>query len=156
MQTNTDGTYIGCSPMVKWAIAQQEYAKRHEQNTTLEATNNHEKEEYGGHISQAKAIKTTLKTHTLKPLSHLQTRALLAVLFVTLARVYYLLAGPRLAEALDSSTVVPLTGSACSAPKPLPISNLLHSQHLSDDQHKNVMNEPRVKTWLSQFVSMNG
>ena len=46
----------------------------------------------------------------------------------------YLLADPRLAEALNSSTVVPLTGSARSAPKPLPISKLLHSQHLSDDQ----------------------
>ena len=89
-------------------------------------------------------------------ISHLQTRALLTDLFVTLARVYYLLAGPRLAEAHDSSTVVPLTGSACSAPKPLTISNLLHSQHQSNDQHKDVMKEPRIKTQLAQFVSMNG
>ena len=84
------------------------------------------------------------------PLGHLQTKALLAVLFFTLARVYYLLAGPRLAEAHDSSTVVPLTGSARSAPKPLTISNLLHSQH------KDVMNEPIVKTRLAQIVFMNG
>ena len=100
VQTNTHGTYIGCDPMVKWAITQQEYAKRHELNTTLEAKNNHKKEEYGGHI--------------------LQTGALLAVQLVTLTRVYYLLAGPKLAEALNFSTVVPLTGSARSTPKPPP------------------------------------
>ena len=62
----------------------------------------------------------------------------------------YLLADPRLAEALNSSTVVPLTGSARSAPKPLTISNLLHSQH------KDVVNEPIVKTRLAQIVFMNG
>ena len=38
---------------------------------------------------------------------------------VTLARVYYLLAGPRLAEAHDSCTTVPLTGSDRSIPKSL-------------------------------------
>ena len=119
---------VACGPTVKWVIAQLEYAellnrmdplrqepraqeeaavikkneasRRHELTTTLEATNNHEKEEYSGHISQ--------------------TRALLAVQLVTLTRVYYLLAGPRLAEALDFSTVVPHTGSACSTPKPPP------------------------------------
>ena len=31
---------------------------------------------------------------------------------------------------------MPLTGSARSAPKALTISKLLHSQHLSDDQHR--------------------
>ena len=66
-------------------------------------------------------------------------------MFVTLVRVYYLLACPRLAEALNSSTVAPLTGLARSTPKPLTISNLLHSQHLSDDQHKDVVNKPLVK-----------
>ena len=70
-------------------------------------------------------------------------------LFVNPARVYYLLASPRLAEALDSSTVVPLTGSACSAPTPPINSNLLHSQHLSNDQHKDVKNEPLVETRLA-------
>ena len=49
----------------------------------------------------------------------------------------------------------PLTGSARSAPKPLTISNPLHSQHQSDDQYKDVMKEPRVKTKLDQFVSVN-
>ena len=44
----------------------------------------------------------------------------------------YLLAGPRLAEALDFSTVAPHTGSDRSAPKPLPISKLPHPQHPSD------------------------
>ena len=95
--------------MVKCAITQQEYAKRHELNTTLEAKNNHKKEEYGGHISQ--------------------TRALLAVQLITLTRVYYLLAGPRLAEALNFSTVVPHTGSARSSPQPLTVDNPLYSQH---------------------------
>ena len=84
-----------------------------------------------------------------------QDNAEMHELFVTPDRVYYLLAGPRLAEAHDSSTVVPLTGSARSAPKPLTISNLLYSQHQSDDQHKDVMNEPSIKTRLAQFVSMN-
>ena len=66
---------------------------------------------------------------TTQPWSHCQTKDLLAVKLVTQARVDYLLAGPRLAEALDSSTVVPPTGSARSAPKTLAVSNLLHSQH---------------------------
>ena len=43
---------------------------------------------------------------------------------------YYLLADPRLAEAHDSGAVKPLTGSARSAPKTLPDSNLPHSQNL--------------------------
>ena len=77
-------------------------------------------------------------------------------LFVTPARVYYLLVGPRLAEAHDTSTVEPLTGSARFAPKPLTISNLLHSQHLSDDQHKDVVNDHLVKTRPTQFDFMNG
>ena len=45
---------------------------------------------------------------------------------------FYLLANPRLAEAHNDSTVVPLTGADCSAPQPLPGSNLPHSQHLSN------------------------
>ena len=77
-------------------------------------------------------------------------------LFVTPARVYYLLVGPRLAEAHDTSTVEPFTGSARFAPKPLTISNLLHSQHLSDDQHKDVVNDHLVKTRPTQFNFMNG
>ena len=84
-----------------------------------------------------------------------QDNAEMHELFVTPDGVYYLLAGPRLAEAHNSSTVVPLTGSARSAPKPLTISNLLYSQHQSDDQHKDVVNEPSIKTRLAQFVSMN-
>ena len=64
----------------------------------------------------------------------------------------YLLAHPRLAEAHDFSTVVPLTGAARSTPKPLPISNLLHSQHLSNDWHKDVMNKPLIKNRLASFV----
>ena len=55
---------------------------------------------------------------------------------------------------------MPPTGSVRSAPKPLPISNLLHSQHLSDDQPKDVVNEPLlgglfVKTRLAYFVFLN-
>ena len=56
-----------------------------------------------------------------------QDNAEMHELFVTSAGVYYLLAGPRLAEAHNSGTVAPLTGSARSAPKPLTISNLLHT-----------------------------
>ena len=52
--------------------------------------------------------------------------------------------------------MVPLTGSARSALKPLPISNLLHSQHLSNDQHKDVVTEPLVKTRFTNFVFLNG
>ena len=85
-----------------------------------------------------------------------QDNAEMHELFVIPARVYYLLAGPRLAEAHDTSTVEPLTGSARSAPKPLTISNLLHSQHLSDDQHKDVINEHLVQTRPAQFDFMNG
>ena len=55
----------------------------------------------------------------------------------------YLLADPRLAEALDYSTIVPLTGSVCSAPKPLPNSNHLHSQHLNNDQHEDCKAETK-------------
>ena len=62
---------------------------------------------------------------------------------VTQARVYYLLAGPRLAEALDSSTVVPLTGSACSTPKPLTISKPLHSQLKYAEKHEQITTQPR-------------
>ena len=81
---------VACGPMVKWAIAQLEYAemlnrvdplrqelraleeaavikkneasRMHELITTLEASINRYKEEYAGLISQAEAIKTTLKT----------------------------------------------------------------------------------------------
>ena len=91
---------------------------------------------------------------TTQPWSHRQTKDLLAVKLVTLARVYYLPAGPRLAEALDSSTVVPPTGSDRSAPKPLTIANLLHYQHLSDDQHEDNVNKPLNKTRLAKFASM--
>ena len=56
--------------------------------------------------------------------------------------VYYLLADPRLAEAHDYGTVVPLTGADRSTPKPLTGSNLLHSLHQGDEQYKNVRNEP--------------
>ena len=65
--------------MVKREIPHLKYGKRHEPTTTLEAMNNRNKEEYAG--------------------PNLQTRARLAVQFVTLARGYYLLAGPRLEEA---------------------------------------------------------
>ena len=56
---------------------------------------------------------------------------------------------------------MPPTGSARSAPKPLTISNLLHSQHRSDDQPKDAVNEPLlgglfVKTRLAYFVFVNG
>ena len=64
--------------MVKREIPQLKYGKRHEPTTTLEAINNRNKE-YTGHNSQ------TLARH--------------AVQFVTLARGYYPLASPRLAEA---------------------------------------------------------
>ena len=47
---------------------------------------------------------------------------------------------------------MPLTGSARSAPKPLPISRLLHSQYLSDDRHKDVKNKALVKNRLASFV----
>ena len=67
----------------------------------------------------------------------------------------YLLADPRLANAPDFSTVVPLTGSDRSAPQPHPISKL-HSQHLSDDRHKDVVNKALVKTRLANFVFENG
>ena len=63
-------------------------------------------------------------------------------MFVTMARVYYLLAGPRLAEALDSSTVVPLTGSARSTPKPLTISKPLHSQLKYAEKHEQITTQP--------------
>ena len=48
----------------------------------------------------------SLHRHVLDYIQHLQTRALLAVLFFTLARVYYLLAGPRLAQAHDSDPAI--------------------------------------------------
>ena len=63
-------------------------------------------------------------------------------MFVTMARVYYLLAGPWLAEALDSSTVVPLTGSAHSTPKPLTISKPLHSQLKYAGKHEQITTQP--------------
>ena len=72
---------------------------------------------------------------TTQPWSHRQIKNLLAVKLVTQARVYYLLAGPRLAEALDASTVVPRTGSARSTPKPLTISKPLHSQVKYAEKH---------------------
>ena len=64
----------------------------------------------------------------------------------------YLLADPRLAEALIYSTVVLLTGSARSAPKPLSISNRLHSQHMSNERHKDVVNKALVKNRPASFV----
>ena len=74
--------------------------------------------------------------------------------FSTLDRVYYLLAGPRLAEAHYSRTTVPCTGADRSTPKPLTGSNLLHSQYQGDEQYKNVRNKPLDKTWLTKIASM--
>ena len=76
--------------------------------------------------------------------------------FVTPARLYYLPANPRLAETHDSSTLVPLTGLARSAPKPLTSSNPLHTPRLSNDQPKDVMNELLVENRLDQYVIRNG
>ena len=50
---------------------------------------------------------------------------------------------------------------SCLSPKPFTISNLLHSQHQSDDQPKDTMNKPLfgglfVKTRLANFVYLNG
>ena len=131
-QANTNGT----NRKVKRAIAQLKYPKRHKLITTLEATNNHK--EYSGHISQ--------------------TRDLIAVQLVTLARVDYLLADPRLAEAPNFRTVVPLTGSTRYTPKPPPISDLLPSQHQSNNQPKDAKNKPQlgglyVKTRLANLVN---
>ena len=75
---------------------------------------------------------------------------------VTPAGVYYLLANPRLAEAHDYSTVEPLTGAACSAPNPLASSNILHTQQLSDNRHKDVKNEAHIKTRTTQHVVTEG
>ena len=71
-----------------------------------------------------------------------------ATVFATPARDYYLLAKPRLAEAHDYGTVEPLTGAARSAPKTLANPNILHTQHLSDNQHRDVKNETHAKTQL--------
>ena len=68
----------------------------------------------------------------------------------------YLLADPRLAEAHNYSTVVPLTGSVRSAPKPIPNSNHLHSQHLNNNQHKDVVNKPLLKNRITSFIVKHG
>ena len=61
---------------------------------------------------------------------------MLGVKLNTRDQVYYLLAGPRLAEALDPSTVEPLTGAARSTPKPLTTSKPLHSQQKYAEKHE--------------------
>ena len=61
---------------------------------------------------------------------------------MTQARVYYLPAGPRLAEAHDHGTVEPLTVAARSAPKALASPNIMHTQHLRDNQHRDVKTRP--------------
>ena len=68
---------------------------------------------------------------------------------------YYLLAGPRLAEAHDYCTTVPCTGADCSTPKPLTGSNLLYSQHQGDDQRKDDRSEPLDKTRLAKIASVH-
>ena len=68
----------------------------------------------------------------------------------------YLLANPRLAEAIDYSTVVPLTGSVRSAPKPLPSSNQPHSQHLNYDQNEDIVNKPIVNNRIAILVFKHG
>ena len=70
--------------------------------------------------------------------------------------VYYLPAGPRLAEAHDYGTVEPLTVAACSAPKALASPNIMHTQHLRDNQHRDVENEAHVKTRPAQLVFTEG
>ena len=59
----------------------------------------------------------------------------------------YLLADPRLAEAHDSSTVVPCTGSTRSSPRHLTTDNLPYSQHLRAETRGNGVkqNQARAK-----------
>ena len=69
--------------------------------------------------------------------------------------VYYLLAGPRMAEAHDYCTTVPRTGAERSTHKPLTISNFLYSQHQGDDQHKDGGSEPLDKIRLAKIATVH-
>ena len=53
-------------------------------------------------------------------------------------------------------SVVPLTGSVRSTPKPLPSSNQPHSQHLNDDQNEDIVNKPIVNNRIAILVFKHG